>query len=109
MITDHRARYMFSAMSLGIRRNRHKTQRRWISFDPSPQPDRSERAHQQSPESACLCGALPEHAHQHHAEQRRNEEAEKRLHVVHDAGGAHHQVRGADGDDDAENRGPSSH
>ena len=44
-------------------------------------------AGEQAPEAARLGGALPQHAEDDGAEERRDEEAEQRLDVVHDAGG----------------------
>ena len=61
------------------------------------------------PRSRRLCGALPQHAQDHRAEQRRDKEAEQRLHVVHDRGGVRDQVGRADGDQHAHDCGRAAH
>ena len=54
-------------------------------------------------------GALPQHAQEDGAEQRRDEEAEQRLDVIHDAGELHHQVGRADADQHADDGAPAAH
>ena len=46
-----------------------------------------ERAGEQAEEAARVGGALPQHAEDDGAEERGDEEAEQRLHVVHDGAG----------------------
>ncbi len=72
-------------------------------------PIGGEGSGQQAPESAGFGGALPEHAEDDGAEERRDEEAEERLHVVHDAGGMLHEIGGADGDEHADEGAPAAH
>jgi hypothetical protein len=74
-----------------------------------PHPDGRRRSAQQAPEAARLASALPKHSEDDSSEQRRDEDAEKLLHIVHDACCTHHQIRGADRDGHANDRRPAPH
>src|SRR5579883_1358188 len=76
---------------------------------PRPQSDGSQRSGQKPPEPRSLGCALPQHADDDRPEERRDEEAEERLHVVHDAGGMLYQVRGAYGNQHADKGAPAPH
>src|SRR5262249_61985344 len=75
---------------------------------PAPQRDPAPGPRGKPPKPARRRGALPQHAEQHCAEEWRDEEAEERLHVIHDAGELHHEIRGADAYQHAENRAPAA-
>ena len=77
---------------LGIGRKRHIGQRGGIELDPHEQAGGKDDADEQAEKAGQSGGALPEHAEENDGQQRRNEDAEQRLHVVHDAVGVHHQV-----------------
>lgn len=54
-------------------------------------------------------GTLPQHAKNHGAEQRSDEEAKQGLDVIHDALEIHHEIRSADGNGHANYGGPTAH
>ena len=66
-------------------------------------------AGQQSPESSGLGDALPHHAEQYGAKQRCDEESKERLHIIHNAGEAHHKIRGANANEYADQGAPAAH
>src|SRR5213075_899736 len=74
---------------------------------PRPKSDRRERSSQKSPEAALRCSTLPHHPQQDCAKQRSDEETEQRLHIVHDAGKLHDEIRSADTDQNTNNGAPS--
>ncbi len=72
-------------------------------------PTETQRADEQTPEAAGGCGAFPKHAENDSAKKRGNEEAEQGLNVIHDAVGLHHEIGGADTDENAEDGTPAAH
>src|SRR5437588_52311 len=95
--------------SLSIRRQGEYAHPTMIQFHQRKHGDRRERSRQQAPEPGGAAYALPKHSEQYGTEQRRDEESEQRLHVIHDASKAHRQIGGSDADKQADQRTPAPH
>src|ERR1017187_4947183 len=94
---------------LGIRRQGDVAEGAVVDGYPGIHADGGRGSYQQAPETSLRGGALPQHAQQHGAEQRRDEEAEQRLDVIHDALEMHHQVGRANADQHAQDGAPAAH
>src|SRR5712671_2342856 len=80
-----------------------------IQFHQRENSDGRKRSRQQPQEPGGTAYALPKHSEQYRAEQRRDEEAEQRLHVIHNAGKTHRQISGSDAHKQADQRAPAAH
>src|SRR6266481_765524 len=94
---------------LRMRRQCKNTHPAMIQFHQRKHSDGRKRSRQQAHETSGAAYPLPKHSEQYGAEQRRDEEAEQRLHVIHDAGKAHRQIGGSDAHEQANQRAPASH
>src|SRR5690348_9445308 len=93
----------------GVAGKRDVLHRGGIHFNPDEHRSGGDGARQKAPEASLARGAFPEHAEEDRAEQRRDEYAEQGLHVIHDAQKLHHEIGGADADEDSEYRAPAAH
>src|SRR5713101_5910440 len=78
--------------SLGLRRQSEYAHPAMIQFHQRKHSDGRKRSREQPQEPGGTTYALPKHSEQYGTEQRRDEESEQRLHVIHDAGKAHRQI-----------------
>src|SRR5229473_705293 len=95
--------------TLGLRRQSEYAHPTMIQFHQRKHSDGRKRSRQQPQEPGGTTYALPEHSEQYGAKQRRDEEAEQRLHVIHNAGKAHRQIGSSDAHNQADQRAPASH